>query len=33
MTGWALFFEVVGIATVTAQLFRVIDWIEGGEQR
>lgn len=29
MNGWMLFFEVVGITTAAAQLFRVIDWIEG----
>lgn len=29
MNGWVLFFEIVGITTTAAQLFRVIDWIEG----
>ena len=29
MTGWTLFFTVVGITTCTAQLFRLVDWIEG----
>lgn len=28
MTGWTLFFLVVGITTCVAQLFKVIDWIE-----
>lgn len=28
ITGWALFFVIVGVYTATAQLFRVIDWIE-----
>lgn len=28
MTGWSLFFVVVGVGTATAQLFRLIDWIE-----
>ena len=28
MTGWTLFFLVVGIAVVTAQLFRLVDFIE-----
>ena len=28
MTGWTLFLTVVGIAFVTAQLFRLIDLIE-----
>ena len=29
VTGWTLFFTVVGITTCAAQLFRIIDWIEG----
>lgn len=29
MTGWTLFFVVVGITASVAQLFRIIDWIEG----
>ena len=29
MTGWTLFFLVVGITTCAAQMFRVIDWLEG----
>ena len=33
MTGWTLFFTAVGITTVAAQLFRVIDWIEGGPRK
>ena len=28
MTGWTLFFIVIGVAVLTAQLFRVIDIIE-----
>lgn len=28
MTGWTLFFIVIGVAVLTAQLFRVIDFIE-----
>ena len=28
MTGWTLFFIIVGVAVLTAQLFRVIDAIE-----
>lgn len=28
MTGWTLFFIVVGVAVLTAQLFRLIDDIE-----
>ncbi len=28
MTGWTLFFVVVGVTTCAAQLFRIIDWIE-----
>ena len=28
MTGWTLFFTMVGVAFLTAQLFRVIDVIE-----
>ena len=28
MTGWNLFFVIVGVTTCTAQLFRLIDWIE-----
>lgn len=33
MTGWPLFFVIVGITTCTAQLFRVVDWIEGGNKK
>lgn len=29
MTGWALFFVVLGICTATNGIFRVIDRIEG----
>ena len=28
MTGWSLFFTVVGVTSLCAQLFRVIDMIE-----
>lgn len=28
MTGWTLFFIVIGVSVLTAQLFRVIDAIE-----
>ena len=28
MTGWTFFFMVLGVGTLTAQLFRVIDAIE-----
>jgi hypothetical protein len=28
MTGWAFFFMLVGVTSLTAQLFRVIDYIE-----
>ena len=28
MTGWTLFFTVLGVAILTAQLFRLIDLIE-----
>ncbi len=28
MTGWTLFFILVGVAFLTAQLFRIIDAIE-----
>lgn len=28
MTGWTLFFTLLGVAVVTAQLFRIIDAIE-----
>lgn len=30
MTGWTFFFMLVGVGTLTAQLFRVIDWVERG---
>lgn len=29
MEGWTFFFLVVGITTCVAQMFRVIDWLEG----
>jgi len=28
MTGWAFFFTIMGITTLAAQLFRIIDIIE-----
>ena len=28
VSGWNLFFLVVGITTCVAQLFKVIDWLE-----
>lgn len=33
MTGWTLFFTIVGIAFLTAQLFRLIDLIERPSRR
>ncbi|MCI8970129.1 MAG: hypothetical protein HFF98_04615 [Oscillibacter sp.] len=33
MTGWTLFFTVLGIAILTAQLFRLIDLIERPARR
>lgn len=33
ITGWALFFVVVGVVYATAQLFKVIDWIERPARR
>ena len=33
MTGWAFFFMLVGVTFLTAQLFRVIDYIERPAQR
>lgn len=29
MTGWTLFFTIVGIAYAVSRLFVVVDWIEG----
>lgn len=29
MTGWELFFVVLGVCSATSGLFRVIDFIEG----
>ncbi len=29
MTGWVLFFVILGVGTATSGLFRVIDRIEG----
>lgn len=28
MNGWTFFFVLVGVSTATAQLFRVVDFIE-----
>ncbi len=33
MTGWTLFFTVIGVSVLTAQLFRVIDVIERPARR
>lgn len=33
MTGWTLFFILVGVAFLTAQLFRIIDAIERPAKR
>ena len=33
MTGWSLFFIVLGVAFLTAQLFRIIDAIERPARR
>ena len=33
MTGWTLFFTIVGVAFLIAQLFRLIDLIERPGQR
>jgi len=33
MTGWSLFFIVLGVAFLTAQLFRVIDALERPARR
>jgi len=33
MTGWTLFFTLVGVAFLTAQLFRLIDLIERPARR
>lgn len=33
MTGWTFFFVVLGVSTLTAQLFRVIDAIERPTRR
>lgn len=30
MTGWTFFFVVLGVSTLTAQLFKLIDVIERG---
>ena len=29
MNGWSLFFVIVGVSEMTAQLFKIIDRIEG----
>lgn len=28
MTGWSFFFTLMGVATLAAQVFRVVDYIE-----
>lgn len=28
MTGWTLFFVVLGVATAVHQIMRILDWIE-----
>lgn len=33
MSGFALFFVVVGICTCTSGMFKLIDWVEGGAHR
>ncbi|MCI9331038.1 MAG: hypothetical protein HFG05_02540 [Oscillibacter sp.] len=33
MTGWTLFFTILGVAVLTAQLFRLIDLIERPARR
>lgn len=33
MTGWTFFFVVLGVAVLTAQLFRLIDLIERPSRR
>ena len=33
MTGWSFFFILVGVASLTAQLFRIIDAIERHARR
>ena len=33
MTGWTLFFVLVGIASLIAQVFRVVDAIERSSRR
>lgn len=33
MTGWTFFFTLLGVAVITAQLFRVIDAIERPARR
>lgn len=33
MTGWSLFFVIVGVAFLTAQLFRLVDLIERPARR
>ena len=33
MTGWTLFFVVMGVCTITAQVFRIVDAIEAPRKR
>lgn len=28
MTGWAMFFMLVGVSTAAAQVLRIVDWME-----
>nr|DAF58444.1 MAG TPA: hypothetical protein [Siphoviridae sp. ctL7J9] len=28
MTGWAMFFMLLGVSTLAAQVLRIVDWME-----
>lgn len=28
MTGWAMFFMLLGVSTLAAQVLRIVDWLE-----
>lgn len=28
MTGWAMFFVLLGVSTLAAQVLRIVDWLE-----
>lgn len=28
MTGWAMFFMLLGVSTAAAQVLRIVDWLE-----